>query len=197
MRVNEIFYSLQGEGFFTGVPSVFVRLSGCNLRCLFCDTNHLDCKEMDEQEIVRRVASHGARHVVMTGGEPLLQLTFSLVRRLTEAGLSVQIETNGTRPLPERDGRVVDCWVTCSPKFEFCRGAELRVQRVDELKVVYDGHNDMSLYGGIAARVRSLQPCDVGDVGRNAEIVRATIDYCKQHPEWRLSLQTHKMLGIR
>lgn len=194
MKVNEIFYSLQGEGFFTGVPSVFVRFAGCNLRCAFCDTDFSDFTEMSEDEIVAEVGACPARHVVITGGEPVLQLTASLVKRIQDGGRTVQIETNGTRALPE--GCRPD-WVTCSPKFVFCGNARLKIEIIDELKVVYDGIADISVYDGIKAGVYSLQPCDVGDPVRNKSIIEAAIDYCKSHPQWRLSLQTHKMTGIR
>lgn len=188
MRVNEIFYSLQGEGYFCGTPAVFVRFSGCNLACSFCDTDHRSFVEMEEDEIVRAVAAYPARHVVLTGGEPTLQVTAELVRKLHEAGRFVQMETNGTCPLPP--GTEVD-WITCSPK-----EAPVKLAHIDELKVVFRGQ-DVRGYENWQARVFCLQPCDVGDEARNAEIVRATIEYVKANPQWRLSVQTHKLLGIR
>lgn len=188
MRVNEIFYSLQGEGYFTGTPAVFVRLSGCNLQCDFCDTDHGPYTEYTEEEIVGQVAGYPAAHVVLTGGEPTLQLTALLVDRLHEAGKFVQIETNGTRPLPE--GCRVD-WITCSPK-----DRPVVLTGVDELKVVFRGQ-DMSVYEDMPARVYSLQPCDMKDEAMNARYVCGAIDYIKRHPKWRLSLQTHKLLNIR
>lgn len=188
MRVNEIFYSLQGEGYFTGTPAVFVRLSGCNLRCPFCDTAHEAYTEMTEEEIAAEVDRHGCRHVVVTGGEPALQLTGSLIKRLHDKGKYVQIETNGTIAPPAG----VD-WVTCSPK-----GAPLAASRVDELKLLYHGAGqDLSRYDHIAAKVRFLQPCDTGDTAGNAATLRATIEAIKSDPRWRLSLQTHKLIGIK
>ena len=110
-KINEIFYSLQGEGFHTGTPAVFVRFSGCNLRCSFCDTRHEEGVMMTDEEIVEKVSSFPARMVILTGGEPSLWIDKALISRLREAGKQICIETNGTRPLP--DG--ID-WVTCSPK---------------------------------------------------------------------------------
>ena len=124
MRVNEIFYSLQGEGYYSGTPAVFVRLSGCNLRCPFCDTRHESGREMSEKEIVEAVGQYPARHVVVTGGEPALQLTESLVDALHAVGRYVAVETNGTHPLPDN----VD-WVTLSPKSAFVDGAEVMLTR--------------------------------------------------------------------
>lgn len=190
MRVNEIFYSLQGEGFFAGTPAVFIRFSGCNLKCSFCDTRHDRFADMTEDGIMDEVAKYPARHIVITGGEPLLQITPSLVERLHEAGKYVQIETNGTGPLPA--GCAID-WITCSPKY---RPVEL--QHIDELKVIYrSAEQDMSEYDRYEASVYSLQPCDVGDAKANARIIKETIEYCLAHPKWRLSLQTHKLLDIR
>ena len=91
MRINEIFYSLQGEGFFTGTPAVFIRFSGCNLQCDFCDTTHQSFTDMSEDEIVQQAANYAGRHVVITGGEPSLQLTASLVDKLHAAGKFVAI----------------------------------------------------------------------------------------------------------
>ena len=114
MRVNEIFYSLQGEGFYVGVPSVFIRLSGCNLQCSFCDTTHQSFTDMSEREIADVVAQYPAQHVVITGGEPSLQLTALLIELLHKLDKEVAVETNGTHILPEN----VD-WITLSPKDAF------------------------------------------------------------------------------
>ena len=190
MKVNEIFYSLQGEGRHVGTPAVFVRFSGCNLKCPFCDTAHHDFTEMSVDDIMREVAKHPARHVVVTGGEPTLQLTAELVDRLHRAGKYVQIETNGTHPLPA--GCRVD-WVTCSPK-----DAPVVLQHIDELKVVFmSADQNMSLYDRFAASVYSLQPCDVGDRAANDRILADAIAYCLAHPKWHLSLQTHKLINVR
>lgn len=187
MRINEIFYSLQGEGQHTGKPAVFVRFAGCNLRCPFCDTDFSSYTEMTDEEIVREVLRYPSTMVILTGGEPTLQLTAQLLDLLHEAGRVVHIETNGTHPLP--DGPLA--WVTCSPKY-----APLNIQRIDELKVVYEGQ-DMSPYDGIQAKVYSLQPCDTGDAEKNRQLLQQTINYILQHPKWTLSLQTHKLLNIR
>ena len=100
MRVNEIFYSLQGEGYFCGTPAVFVRFSGCNLSCPFCDTAHQLFVEMGEDEIVRAVSGYPARHVVLTGGEPTLQVTASLVRKLRGPAVSSSWKRTGRAPSP-------------------------------------------------------------------------------------------------
>ncbi len=191
MRINEIFYSIQGEGRYTGTPAVFVRFAGCNLRCPFCDTEFESYTEMTEDEIVAEVRRYPTLHVILTGGEPTLQITSSLLNKLNseECRRMVHIETNGTHQLP--DGPIH--WVTCSPK-----NAVLHIQRIDELKVVYEGQ-DMTKYENItpAPQVCSLQPCDTGDAVRNKEILQQTIDYCLNHPKWNLSLQTHKIINVK
>ena len=192
MRVNETFVSLQGEGYFTGTPAFFLRLSGCNLACPFCDTNHQSYKEMSEDEIVEEACRHKPRHIVITGGEPALQLTQSLVDKLHEAGFFIQVETNGTLPLPEG----ID-WVTCSPKSS-PRREDLKV---DELKVLFMGNGtdpEASLLEGEGEGFRLyLQPLDTGNKEQNRIILRDTIAYILEHPKWSLSLQTHKLLGIK
>lgn len=180
MKVNEIFYSLQGEGYYAGTPAVFVRFSGCNLSCPFCDTNHVDGHQLTEEEIVDEVNRFPASHVVITGGEPGLQLTASLVDRFHAAGKFVQIETNGTCMLPEE----ID-WVTCSPK----EGGRLAVSRIDELKVVYVGQ-ELSKFEAMEVKVHSLQPCSCKNTNE-------VVDYILKHPIWRLSLQTHKLIHVR
>ena len=145
-----------------------------------------------ETEILTEVGSYPAPLVVVTGGEPSLQLTESLVEGLRALGKRVAVETNGTHPLPPG----VD-WVTCSPKLAYV-GAKGRVvlKRVNELKVIYDGAHEVSDYG-IHADHYLLQPCDVGDPVRNGEILAETVAYVLAHPQWRLSLQQHKLLGVR
>ena len=209
MRVNETFISLQGEGHFTGTPAFFLRLSGCNLRCPFCDTKHQSFSEMSEEEIVAEASRHLPRHIVITGGEPALQLTQSLVDKLHQAGFFIQIETNGTLPLPKG----ID-WVTCSPKAlkvlsnsQTLSNSPLKGEKlkIDELKALYKGEGDNperlleSLpFGGDGGGPRLyLQPLDTGDAEQNRIILRSCIDYILQHPRWRLSLQTHKLLDIK
>lgn len=178
--INEIFYSLQGEGHFTGTPAVFLRFAGCNRKCSFCDTDHFNGTPTTAQEIVDTCASFPGRHLVITGGEPTLQLDSHLLKMLKDKGFYIQIETNGSLPVPPE----VD-WVTCSPK-----DAPWRIDRVDELKIVYQGQNVEAIADNFAPRLFYLQPCS----GLNTA---ETIDYILKHPRWRLSLQTHKLIDIR
>lgn len=179
-KINEIFYSLQGEGFLTGTPAVFVRFSGCNLKCSFCDTEHEDGVMMSDEQIIQKVCSYPASVVILTGGEPALQIDKDFIDKLHAVGKYVSIETNGTIPLPDN----LD-WVTCSPK----QGARLQVEHVDEVKVVYEGQ-DLTEYIKIPAQWHFLQPCSC----RNTQEV---VEYILCHPEWRLSLQTHKLIDIK
>lgn len=195
IKVNEIFLSLQGEGYNTGTVSVFVRLSGCNLRCAFCDTGHEAGTPMTPAEIIAAVNRYPqAPLIVLTGGEPSLHISQDFISDLRlHTGKRIAIETNGTRPMP--DG--ID-WVTLSPKTGF-PGGDLRpcvLTRCDELKVVYCGQ-DLDQYGHITATHRFLQPCWVDDPAQCERNVRETVQAVLSHPEWRLSLQTHRMLGIR
>ena len=189
-RVNEIFLSLQGEGFWTGTPMVFLRLSGCNLKCPFCDTDFSAFREMEADEIVAEAAGLAGecRRVCITGGEPLLQLDGSLIQALHGAGFTIHLETNGTLEAPEG----ID-WITVSPK------AQLRLRKADELKLVFREPDEKAIEGfrSYGCPNLFLQPCDTGNPEENARILAATLDYIKLHPWWRLSLQTHKMLGIR
>lgn len=189
-RVNEIFLSLQGEGFWTGTPMVFLRLSGCNLSCPFCDTDFSAFKEMEANEIVTEVirAAGECHRVCITGGEPLLQLESGLIEALHRAGFTLHLETNGTIEAP--DG--ID-WITVSPK------AELRLRKANELKLVFQKPDEASIERWRAFDCGNLflQPCDWGDPARNAATLALCLDYIKSHPWWRLSLQTHKLLGIR
>lgn len=192
-RVNEIFYSLQGEGRNAGRAALFLRLSGCNLRCPFCDTDYASSRHMSMEDILARFSqlSHSCRFVVVTGGEPTLQVDKDMTDALHGAGYTIAIETNGTKPIPEG----ID-YVTISPKCSYVEGAELATNRCDELKVIYDGEHEVSDFG-LNPTHRYLQPCDTGNNARNMLILHSCIEYIKSHPEWQLSLQQHKILGIR
>ena len=213
--VNEIFYSLQGEGRWAGRPAVFVRFSGCNLSCPFCDTDHSAHQVMTASEIVERilltskffpisplregtcpqdrVRRVNSPLVVLTGGEPSLYVDEELLTAIREAGMHTAIETNGTKPMPESAG-----WITLSPKDSFCANAKVVIKKADEVKLVFDGtnHDAFERYSSFPARYYYLQQCDTGNAERNKEILRAAVDYCLTHPQWSLSLQLHKLIGI-
>ena len=181
-KVNEIFYSLQGEGYNTGTPAVFVRFSGCNLRCKWCDTNFstytlMTCEQLTE-ECLR--LQHDCM-LLLTGGEPALHADSELINALKKAGYYIAIETNGTQQLPQG----ID-WVTCSPK----EGSRVVLKEVDELKIVYTGQDVEKWHRQIKAKYNYLQPCSLKNTKR---IVR----YILNHPWWRLSLQTQKYIGMK
>ena len=206
--VKEIFYTLQGEGANTGRPAVFCRFAGCNLWsgherdratavCRFCDTDFVGTdgpaggRFASAGALAKAVAAawpqteSGVRFVVCTGGEPLLQLDAALVAALHAEGFEIAIETNGTQP--GLDG--ID-WVCVSPK----AGAELVLQRGDELKLIFPQPGlDPARFEHLPFSHFFVQPMDGPDRLRNTELA---IRYCLEHPRWRLSLQTHKLLGI-
>ena len=194
-KVNEIFYSLQGEGYNTGTASVFIRLSGCNLRCTFCDTRHEEGSIMSLPEIVEQVMHYPqAPLIVLTGGEPSLWIDDDFVMGLKQlTGKRIAIETNGTHPLPHG----ID-WVTLSPKTGLGDSGDVPVvlTRCDELKVVYLGQ-DLAQYNTIKASHRYLQPCWVNDKEQRLSNMRATVQAVLDNPQWRLSLQTHRILDIK
>ena len=206
--VKEIFYTLQGEGAHTGRPSVFCRFTGCNLWsglekdresavCNFCDTDFVGTdgpgggKFKTAELLSEAIAAQwpdqqgGKPYVVCTGGEPLLQLDEELINALHKKGFEVAVETNGTQAAPKG----LD-WICVSPKST----AELVLNHGNELKLVYpQADSQPEQFERLNFRNFYLQPKDGPDVKENT---KATIEYCKVHPKWRLSLQTHKMLGI-
>ena len=194
-KINEIFYSLQGEGYHSGTPAVFVRFSGCNLRCAFCDTKHQEGQMMSLQEIVEEVNKYPlAPLLVLTGGEPSLFIDEAFVAELTQrTNKTIALETNGTRPLLNN----LD-WVTLSPKSAF-EGGDLEpcvLTYCDELKVVCLGQ-DLSQYDGIEAKHRFLQPCFCEDEVQRKANMKACVEAVMQNPGWRLSMQMHRILNIR
>lgn len=194
-RINEIFHSLQGEGYNTGTAAVFVRFSGCNLQCNFCDTQHNEGTVMTEREIVNEIMQYPlAPLVVLTGGEPSLFIDHDFVAMLKHlTGKRIAIETNGTNMLPDN----LD-WVTLSPKGAYPGGEAfpLVIDICDELKVVYTGQ-PLDQYFDIQARHYFLQPCYCDDDSTRQHNIELTIQAVMRDPRWRLSLQTHRLLGIR
>jgi 7-carboxy-7-deazaguanine synthase len=206
-QVKEIFYTLQGEGANAGTPAVFCRFAGCNLwsgreqdrataKCRFCDTDFVGVDGVGggqfqtADDLARAcraacTAGSGPAMVVLTGGEPMLQVDDDLIDALHARGFSIAIETNGTLAVP--DG--ID-WVCVSPK----AGQPLVQISGDELKLVYpQAGADPALYAALDFEHRFLQPMDGPDRASNTA---AAIAYCKANPPWRLSVQTHKVLGI-
>ena len=216
--VKEIFYTLQGEGRNAGRPAVFCRFSGCNLWtgrdadrhkavCRFCDTDFVgvgpdggrfrDARELAEAVLSRwPMVEHGRAVggrplVVCTGGEPLLQLDAAAIAALHERGFEVAVETNGTQAAP--DGLDHVC---VSPKAD----APLVLTSGDELKLVFpqaEASAQPERFADLDFRDFLLQPLDVGDPQGTRANTRAALAYCLAHPQWRLSLQTHKLLEIR
>jgi len=206
--VKEIFLTLQGEGAHAGRAAVFCRFAGCNLwsgreedraeaACQFCDTDFvgldgtLGGRYATAAALAYTIAAQWSggehhRYVVLTGGEPLLQVDTALIEALHARGFAIAVETNGTIAAPPG----LD-WICVSPK----GGAELAIRAGHELKLVYPQPDaPPENFAGLAFERFSLQPMDGPDIARATE---QTVAYCLAHPQWRLSLQTHKTLGIR
>ncbi len=196
-RINEIFYSLQGEGHHSGYPSVFIRFSGCNLKCNFCDTNHEDGVLMTDDDIVRAVRLYQADWVVLTGGEPGLWIDDDFINLLKKAtGKKIAIETNGSVALPCG----ID-WVTVSPKGGI-GGVDhyaIKVTRADEVKVVdlgqsLDDYFKLPCVG--EKTLMYLQPCYTSDDKTRRLNRLSTVRRVLADPRWTLSVQLHRFLNI-
>lgn len=206
--VKEIFKTLQGEGAHTGRAAVFCRFAGCNLwsgreqdrasaQCRFCDTDFVGVdgtgggRFADPETLAKAIEAEWGgpgerRYVVLTGGEPLLQVDGPLVDALHALGFEIGVETNGTQPAPEG----LD-WICVSPK----AGTDLVLTSGNELKLVYPQDNALpSQYENLAFDHFYLQPMDCEEAAAHTE---KAINYCMNNPRWKLSLQTHKTVGIR
>lgn len=197
MLINEIFYSLQGEGINTGRAAIFIRLSRCNLRCSFCDTDFDSGEEMSLSEIEESIRLYPGRFIIWTGGEPTLQLTAEVVAHFRALGYEQAIETNGTRRPPEG----LD-YITCSPKREAMKLLHQSFPNgVSEFRfpISVDGPLPPSIEELPHAKAYLVSPIFVGDDAMTVD--RRALDRCiafvQEHPCWRLSLQTHKLIQIR
>ncbi len=209
--VKEIFYSLQGEGLFAGRPAVFVRFAGCNQwsgreqdrdrpGCAsWCDTDFVGTDgpsggKYTADELVRKVAAMWPQdwsvpYVVLTGGEPMLQVDGPLLKQLAEC--RVAIETNGTIALPRPLPFIT--WVTLSPK----PGAKVVLNTCDEVKLVYPNGCELAEWDEFPSGYRFLQPMWSPNEAQRQENLDACIEYCLEHPGWRLGLQLHKEIGLQ
>ncbi len=186
-KINEFFSSIQGEGRHAGRYVTFIRFSGCNLNCSFCDTKHDTFTEMSEAEIMNEIARHNTDTIIFTGGEPTIQIKpnaqgwNNLIKKIRLLGKKVHLETNGTMPIASNFD-----WVTVSPKENWL------IKKGDELKVIYTGQ-DLTQYDNADFQYKYLQPCDDNGIINYQD----TINKIKENPEWTLSIQLQKILKIQ
>jgi organic radical activating enzyme len=192
--IVEIFHSVQGEGFHAGIPHVFVRFGNCNLRCEWCDTDFLSYDERSLESIVDEVLSYNCDRVIFTGGEPALQDLSTIGSSLKGEGIILSIETNGTIEVDP----IID-WICVSPKDQLYPNAKIIQRQGDELKVVYCGQ-DLDMYDDLKVGFTHhfIQPCylDSESVEENGRSFQAVEKVVKESEGWRLSLQTHKWMGV-
>ena len=193
--IVEIFFSVQGEGFHAGIPHVFVRFGTCNLRCSWCDTDFDTFKSMNALDILGEILQYNCKRVIFTGGEPMLHDLWPLHRLLKRRGFNLSIESNGTIHIPEG---LLD-WICISPKDQVYPNSVIRQRTGNELKVVYCGQ-ELSMYDDLKTEFdhHFIQPCYIESesIEKNGALFQSTEQIVKENPGWRLSLQTHKWMGI-
>ncbi|MDR2627048.1 MAG: 7-carboxy-7-deazaguanine synthase QueE [Dysgonamonadaceae bacterium] len=191
LAVNEIFYSLQGEGRRMGEASIFVRLTGCNLRCDFCDTSFETGTEMRPEEILEKIAAYACRWIVWTGGEPALQLSDKVLSFFKQNGYRQAIESNGTH----RISPLLD-YVACSPKGNYEEVKKINPV-VDEIRLPVKAGDVLPFMWQLPrAGTYYISPIFTDDPRETASNIASCVDYVKRHPAWKLSLQVHKLIGI-
>ena len=193
--IVEIFHSVQGEGYHNGIPSIFIRFGGCNLRCPWCDTDFDVWTDMSIGEIVNELSKYDCDRIIFTGGEPALQDLVSLSTCLKPLGYYLSIETNGTILIPKD---TID-WVCVSPKDQEYADLKIKQTNGDELKVVYLGQK-LEMYDELKEGFEHLFLQPLYDEGQSIEWngmnFHSTFEKVRENPEWRLSLQTHKWMGV-
>lgn len=194
-KIVEIFHSVQGEGARVGIPHIFVRFGKCNLKCEWCDTDFETFEEMTSLDILSEIFQYNCKNIVYTGGEPMLNDLWPLTRLLRRRGYNISIESNGTIPIPEG---LID-WICISPKDQLYPNVSIKQRYGNELKCVYVGQ-DLSLYDDLIDGFDHLflQPCyiDSQTVEWNGKNFALTESVVKNNSNWRLSLQTHKWMGV-
>ena len=193
--IVEIFHSVQGEAFHAGVPHVFIRFGTCNLRCEWCDTDFMTFTSMTALDILGDVMEYDCKRIIFTGGEPMLHDLWPLHRLLKARGYNLSVETNGTIEVPEG---LLD-WVCVSTKDQMYPDVKIRQRTGDELKCVYVGQ-DLTMYDDLRQGFDHafLQPCymEAESVEWNGKNFAETEEVVKKNSGWRLSLQTHKWMGV-
>lgn len=193
--VVETFHSVQGEGYWTGVNAFFIRLGGCDVHCPWCDTKHSWSQEHHPQktipELVRITKSHNSAIVIITGGEPLIHNLLPLTSALKNERLQVHLETSGAHPFSGNFD-----WVTFSPK-QFKKPHPSIYKHARELKVVISNQLDIQWAEKQAAFVSNLSLCYLQPEWNSPQSKALVFDYVLKHPNWRISLQTHKLLQIQ
>lgn len=190
LNVNEIFYSLQGEGGRVGEPSIFIRLTKCNLACSFCDTDFAEGEDMTLNDILSVLKNYPSKWIIWTGGEPTLQLKDEHIRFFKDAGYKQAIETNGTRQVSS----LID-YITCSPKINYEK-VKLKIPFANEIRIPLakgDSLPDIAIFP--IADKYFVSPIFDGDK-IIADNVNHCVDLVKSDPRWTLSLQVHKLINI-
>jgi 7-carboxy-7-deazaguanine synthase len=190
LKVNEIFFSIQAEGANAGMPAIFIRLANCNLSCFFCDTEWKAYKEMSIEEIKKEISKYSCKTIIWTGGEPLLQLTKTVLNKF-ENYYNI-LETNGTKIIPNGFD-----YVSCSPKTTvgklICSLNQVNI--IGELRYTFPGNiPEFPLVEGLAFNyyISPILGC-----GKDKENIEGAIEYVKTHPDWKLSIQMHKLAGFK
>jgi len=199
LLVNEIFHSIQGEGQHAGVGMTFVRFSGCDMNCSFCDTDHQKGVKMQQGEIMEAVKDSVS--VCLTGGEPMIQQGVGLlIGELLAAGKKVHIETNGRHPIPH----AIDCWIACSPKLWEGEAIDQLpgLKIANEVKII---SNQINIYtdkgkprweSHVITQIYYIQVLFLKNKIDRDELVRS-LYFIKAHPEWRVNMQMHKLIGVK
>ncbi|MDR1544044.1 MAG: 7-carboxy-7-deazaguanine synthase QueE [Prevotellaceae bacterium] len=187
LKVNEIFHSVQGEGANAGMPAVFVRLAGCNLNCPFCDTRHESFTEMSPKEILTEVEKYRCKRIIWTGGEPTLQLTAEILQTYFLRFINY-IETNGTNPVPDGIS-----YIAVSPKVDILKLQKTMPLNVNEIRYAIKAGDKIPYTVELPkADHYFVSPIDVAP-----ENIAYCLDFVKKNPQWKLSVQIHKLLNIK
>lgn len=188
-KTSEIFYSVQCEGFYSGMPALFVRFYGCNCTCSFCDTKLKTYTEYSLNQLLKIIKSYNVKNIILTGGEPVLQIDTNLLEKLKKENYFVCLETNGELNIDWDIYKNID-HITCSPKTDF-----FKLKKCNDLKIVYNGQSELqinNIRSNISHDFLWLQP-----ESNKKEYIEKAIELLKINNDWGLSIQWHKLIGIK